>query len=70
MSTDDGQNLLEPGKTPHDSFSFAFPDSHSSAPSTSMPICCAPRPPAPATITGSVPTKRRRPSSQFFWANS
>ncbi len=42
----------------------------SSAPSTSGRVCCAPASPAPATITGSAPTRRRRPSCRSSSATS
>ena len=63
LSDEFGNNLLEPGR--HTARQHAVPGvlrGGASARSTSGRGCCAPASPAPATIIGSAPTRRRRPS--------
>ena len=71
MSTDTGENLLNPGDTPHDNMQFlVFSASPSSARWRSTPSCCASPWRAPATTTGWVRTRRRRRSSRSSSATS
>lgn len=70
MSTDAGENLLEPGDTPHENLQFLFSVRPSSRPWTSTRTCCAFRSPRRATTTVWVPTRLRPPSSPSFWAAS
>ena len=59
MGTDKGENLLEPGDTPHDNLQFLF---FCAAVIQAVDVhrdCCAPRSPRPARTIASVPTRRR-----------
>ena len=71
MATDTGENLLNPGDTPHDNAQFlvfcvAVIRAVAKYPELLRVVGRA----APPTITASAPTKPRRPSSRSSWATS
>ena len=71
ISTDTGENLLDPGETPHgERCSSCCSWLPSSRRWTSIRTCCASPSPPPATTTVWAPTRRRRPSSPSSWATS
>ena len=71
MSTDAGENLLDPGTDPHANAQFlAFLHRASSGPSTSTRTSCGHRSPMPVRTTASARTRRRRRSCRSSWARS
>ena len=71
MTTDDGINLLEPGKTPHENVQFLLVlDLHPESSRRSMQICSVSRPLIRATTTDWEPTRHRRLLFPFSLASS
>ncbi len=64
MSDNEGNNLLTPGKNPHDNIQFLVFCTAVLRAVNNGRACCARASRALATTTGSAPTKRRRPSSR------
>ena len=64
MSDDLGNNLLNPGDTPHDNAQFLVFCAAVLRAVAKSRACCASASPAPATTTASAPTRRRRRSSR------
>ena len=71
LTTDDGINLLEPGKTPHENIQFLLVLClHPPVRWTIMRICSGNPLPMWEMTTVWEPTRRRLPSFPYSWENS